>query len=85
MVSVMSGGHHHEIDNLQLKFNQSCLPLKKVKIGNNIWIGTHSVILNDISDGTVVAAGSVVTKQFPADVVTGGVPASVIRFRGQER
>lgn len=82
-VSIMSGGNHHEVDQLELKFRDSLLPLKRVIIGSNIWIGTHAVIMNDIADGTVVGASSVVTKTFEPNMLLGGVPARVLRARGK--
>ena len=52
-----------------------------VKIGNNVWIGSHSTILAGVTigDNSVVAAGAVVTKDVPANVVVGGVPAKIIK------
>ena len=52
-----------------------------VKIGNNVWIGSHATILAGVTigDNSVVAAGAVVTKDVPANVVVGGVPAKIIK------
>lgn len=80
--SVMSGGNHHEIDDLNTPFIESNLPLKRVSIGKNCWVGVHSVIMNDVSPGTVVAANAVVTKVFEENVIIAGVPARLIRRRG---
>ena len=53
----------------------------KVVIGDNVWIGDRVMILKGTSIGnnSVVAAGAVVSGEFPADVIIGGVPAQVIR------
>ena len=53
----------------------------KIKIGNNCFIGTKSILLPgvEIGDNSIVAAGSVVTKKFPSGVVIGGNPAKVIK------
>ena len=52
-----------------------------VKIGNNVWIGAHATILAGVTigDNSVIAAGAVVTKDVPANVVVAGVPAKVIK------
>lgn len=52
-----------------------------VTIGDNVWVGGNSVILPGIHIGsnTVIAAGSVVTKDIPDWVVAGGNPCRVIR------
>lgn len=56
----------------------------KVVIGDNVWIGDHVMILKGttIGNNSVVAAGAVVSGEFPANVVIGGVPARVIREIG---
>lgn len=52
-----------------------------IKIGNNVWIGTGCIILPGVSigDGSIVAAGSVVTKSIPENCIYGGNPAKFIR------
>lgn len=54
---------------------------KPITIGNDVWIGGSAVICPGVTIGerTVIAAGAVVTKSFPADVVIGGNPAKVIK------
>lgn len=52
-----------------------------VTIGRNVWCGNNVCILPGVTigDGTVVAAGSIVTHSIPAYSVCGGVPACVIK------
>ena len=52
-----------------------------VKIGARCWLGAHVSVLKGVSigDGTVVGAGSVVTKSLPAGVLAVGTPARVVR------
>jgi len=53
----------------------------KIKIGNNVFIGSGATILPNVSigDNVVVAANSVVTKPIPDNVVVGGNPARVLK------
>ena len=62
------------------------LVAKPVRIGSRCWLGAHVSILKGVSigDGTVVGAGSVVTKSLPANVVAAGNPARVFREIGRE-
>ncbi len=54
---------------------------KKVTIGNNVWVGggVHMDCGITIGDNTVIGAGSVITRDIPANVVAAGVPCRVIR------
>jgi len=54
---------------------------KAITIGNNVWIGGNAVLCPGISigDNSVIAAGSVVTKDLPANVVAAGNPAGVLK------
>lgn len=52
-----------------------------INIGNNVWIGGHVCIMGGVTigDNAIIAAGSVVTKDIPANVLAGGNPCRVIR------
>ncbi|MGI6664514.1 MAG: sugar O-acetyltransferase [Christensenellaceae bacterium] len=52
-----------------------------IVIGKNVWLGANVTILPGVSigDNSVVAAGAVVTKDIPANVIVGGLPAKVLR------
>ena len=54
-----------------------------VVIGNDVWIGSHVLILGGITigDGAVIAAGAVVTCDVEPYSVVGGVPANLIKYR----
>lgn len=52
-----------------------------VRIGCNVWIGSHATILRGVTigDNAVVAAGAVVTEDVPANTIVGGIPAKIIK------
>lgn len=58
-----------------------------VSIGNDVWIGSRSIILDGISigNGSVIAANSVVTKDVAPYAVIGGIPARLIKYRFSEK
>ena len=59
---------------------------KPIKIGNNVWIGGNVIVLPgvNIGDNVVIGAGSVVTKDIPANCVAVGNPCRVIRKINEE-
>jgi len=52
-----------------------------IVLGNNVWIGSNATVLPGvkIGDGSVIGAGAVVTRDIPANVIAGGVPAIIIK------
>ena len=65
---------------------QSMLPAPIVA-GRNVWIGSNSTILQGVTigDNSIIAAGSVVTKDVPANAIVAGVPARFIRSISPEK
>jgi len=68
---------NHPID---IASRNSMIP-KRVTIKKGAWIGAGAIILPGVTIGenSVVAAGATVTRDVPANVVVGGVPAKVIK------
>ena len=53
----------------------------EIHIGNDVWLGGNVTILPGVSigEGSIIAAGSVVTKDIPANAVAAGNPAKIIK------
>lgn len=56
---------------------------KGIRIEDDVWIGSHSTILDGVTigKGAVIGAGAVVTKDIPPYSIAVGVPARVIKKR----
>ena len=57
------------------------MSLAPIRLGKRVWIGAHATILAGVTigDNSIVAAGAVVTKNVPPNVIVGGVPAKIIK------
>ena len=81
-VTLATAGHPI-LPALREKAYQFNLP---IKIGRCCWLGAGVVVLPGVTigDNTVVGAGSVVTKDLPANVVAVGNPCRVLREIGEK-
>jgi lipopolysaccharide O-acetyltransferase len=68
-------------ESLKIPPAQRKLYYSPVKIGNNVWIGQNVVILKGVTIGesSIIAAGSVVTRDIPSFCVAAGVPATILK------
>lgn len=76
-------GFNHTMDDPNLEVFRQPLTSKGIRIGNDVWIGSHVVVLDGVTvgDHAVLAAGAVVTKDVPAGAIVGGNPAKLIKWR----
>lgn len=75
----------HSIDYMNRRNGKTDRPNAKkagITIGNDVLIGTRSIILKGvkIGDRTIIGSGSVVTKSIPADCIAAGNPCKVIKY-----
>ncbi len=74
----------HNFSSVDIPINQQGSQVEhKVCIGNNVWLGTRSIVLPGVTigDHSIVGAGAVVTKSFPPYSILAGVPAKLVRSR----
>lgn len=90
---IITDNNNHPIDpvfrrKMKLDTLGGCMRLWKhsahapIFIGENVWVGENSRIQKGVSIGenSIVAAGSIVTKNVPANSIVAGIPAKVIKY-----
>ncbi len=84
-VTIHTSNHRYE-DATMLPYD-GCSYKKKVTIEKNVWIGDSVLIVPGVTigEGSIVAMGSVVTKDIPKYSVVGGNPAKIIKQRNIEQ
>ena len=72
-VQLISNNHDLE--------DRNVITCKPINIGKRVWVGAGATILPGVTigDNSVVGAGSVVTKDVPADTIVAGNPAKFIK------
>src|SRR6201990_753777 len=80
-VSIITTGHP-----LEPSQRRAATIGKPIVIERNVWIAAGATIIGGVTVGenSVVAAGSVVTRDVPPDTLVGGNPARVIRAIGND-
>lgn len=81
-VRIIGGDHNYTKVGTPIIFSGRGV-VKETHIGKDCWIGAYSIIMCGvkIGDGSIVAAGSVVTKDVEPYSIYGGVPARKIKDR----
>lgn len=77
-------GHHLRIVDRNehgVEQRELAQPARPVIIEDHVWIGSHTIILPGVSIGhnSAIGAGSVVTRDVPANCLAAGNPARIIR------
>jgi len=80
-IVVLSGAAQHCFERIDVPMRLQEGHAEQVRIGRDVWVGNGAIIAADVAEGTVVGAGSVVTRTFPAYSVIAGVPAHAVRSR----
>jgi acetyltransferase-like isoleucine patch superfamily enzyme len=84
---VMLIDFDHNVAEVERPIRVQGIYKRDVRVGSNVWIGFGAQIMRGVSvgDNAIVGAGSIVTKDVPANAVVGGAPARVIRMRDAPR
>lgn len=79
--TILSGSKQHASSRTDIPMALQGGSKRRIQISDDCWIGSHSIIMDDVSSGSIVAAGSVVTQVVPEKTIVGGVPAKIIGKR----
>lgn len=79
-------GSDHRYDDRETPVHLQDRRTPGLEIGDDVWIGTNSVVLPgvNIGRGAIIGAGTVLTEDVPEFAVVVGNPGRVIRYRGRE-
>ena len=79
---IISGNHCYASRQIPIQ-KQGFFLGKPITIGDDVWLGTHVVVLEGVNIGTgaVVGTGSLVNKDIPPYEIWAGVPAKFIKER----
>lgn len=82
-VTIITRNHRFDRTDIPM-MEQGFEEERPVIIGNDVWIGDRVLILPGVTvgDGSIVAAGAVVTKDVSPYTIVGGIPARKIGERG---
>ena len=83
--AYLNGGDHG-FDRTDIAVLQQKRIGRGLVVGDNVWIGAHVTVLDGVTIGrdAIVAAGAVVNKDLPPLSIAGGLPAKVLRMRGND-
>lgn len=81
-VQIIGADHNYNVPGLPTTFSGRPI-LKRTIIGRDVWLGANTIVMVGviIGDGSIIAAGSIVTKDVPPFCVFGGIPAKFIKKR----
>lgn len=83
--TFLSGVKQHCYDRMDIPMTLQGGSRKRITVGDDCWIGSHTVVAEDVGRGCVIGAGSVVTQPLPMSSVAVGSPARVIRTRSPSK
>lgn len=81
-VHIPSGPETHGSDSTDLAIRDQPGRRQLVRVGAGSWVGSGAIVMADVGCDCIIGAGAVVTHPIPDRSVAVGVPARVVRVRG---
>lgn len=80
--TLLSGSRQHRFERTDVPMALQGGSKRLIALARDCWIGSHSVVMDDVGEGAIVAAGAVVNQPVQSYAIVGGVPAKVLGSRG---
>ena len=77
----LSGSRYHHYDDTERPMALQGGSLKRIGIGDDVWVGTNAVVMANLGRGSIVGAGAVVVDDVSEYAIVGGVPAKALKNR----
>ncbi|MBN2138253.1 MAG: acyltransferase [Sedimentisphaerales bacterium] len=83
-IIIYTSQHRYDCTTAPMR-TQGCTEARVVDIRDDVWIGARAIIMPGVTvgKGAIVGAAAVVTGDVPEMAIVGGVPAKVIKQRGE--
>lgn len=80
-VCFLSGSSQHGYSRKDIPMMEQKGEVKRITIGEDVWIGANCVVSDSVSKGSILGSMSLYNKQHPPYSIVGGVPAKIIGTR----
>src|SRR5690554_5038036 len=80
-VHVLSGKNQHSFADINQSIQSQPGVYSKVTVGEDCWIGNGAIVMADVGNKSIIAAGSVVTNTVESLGIFAGNPAKLVRAR----
>ena len=77
----LSGSKYHNFDRTDTPMALQGGSLRRIVLGDDCWIGANAVVMESVGAGSIVGAGSVVSRPVEEGEIVAGVPARTIGRR----
>jgi virginiamycin A acetyltransferase len=80
-VHILSGSRQHEFQDIQKPIQDQGGVFEKIRIGADCWLGNTALVMANLKDHSILAAGSVLTKPSSKGDILAGNPAKCVNNR----
>ena len=77
----IGGIKKHNFNRMDIPINYQGGKIKKIKVDSDTWIDVNAIVMENVGQGSIIMASSVVTKQVEPYSICAGNPATIIRKR----